>query len=260
MSLERSVGTNGLLQGSAAQGKTVTGKVAGLSVLYYDAYQIAVKNGYDGTVEEWLASLKGEQGEQGVSVESASIDPSNNHLVLNLSNVTVVDAGELPKGQKGDTGATGAQGEKGDKGDKGDTGEAGAAGADGEDGVSPVVTVTEIAGGHRVAITDAEGEKSFDVMDGAGGTGGGGEGLTETEKTLILTLFRNAVYTANMRATLNELSALWGGGTGGGITVTDDGAGNVTVSGLSVTDDGAGNVVATGATVTDDGNGNVTLT
>ena len=128
MSLERSVGTNGLLQGSAAPSKTVTGKIAGLSVIYYDAYQIAVKNGYDGTVEEWLASLKGEQGEQGVSVESASIDPSNNHLVLNLSDMTAIDAGELPKGEKGDkgdTGATGAQGEKGDKGDKGDTGEKG---------------------------------------------------------------------------------------------------------------------------------------
>ena len=50
------------------------------------AYELAVKNGYRGTLEEWLASLIGEKGEQG---------------------------------DKGD------KGEKGDKGDKGDKGEQG---------------------------------------------------------------------------------------------------------------------------------------
>lgn len=59
-------------------------------------------------------------------------------------------------------------GSKGSKGDKGDTG------ATGADGFSPVVTVTEISGGHRVTITDKNGAQSFDVMDGTGGTGGGG--------------------------------------------------------------------------------------
>lgn len=39
-------------------------------------------------------------------------------------------------------------------------------GKDGEDGVSPTVDVTTITGGHRVSITDANGTKSFDVMDG----------------------------------------------------------------------------------------------
>lgn len=39
-------------------------------------------------------------------------------------------------------------------------------------GVSPTVGITDIDGGHRVTITDAEGEKTFDVMDGeAGATG-----------------------------------------------------------------------------------------
>ena len=50
------------------------------------AYQIAVASGFDGTEQEWLASLKGE------------------------------------KGDKGDTGAAGAKGEKGDKGDPGKDG------------------------------------------------------------------------------------------------------------------------------------------
>lgn len=42
-------------------------------------------------------------------------------------------------------------------------------GEDGVPGVSPSVTVTDITGGHRVTITDADGSKSFDVMDGQGG-------------------------------------------------------------------------------------------
>ena len=72
-------------------------------------------------------------------------------------------------------GAAGATGPKGDKGDTGATGPAGA------DGFSPTVTVTNITGGHRVAITDATGTKTFDVMDGSdsgGGSGGGDSGET----------------------------------------------------------------------------------
>ena len=43
--------------------------------------------------------------------------------------------------------------------------------AEGEDGVSPTVSVVEISGGHRVTITDASGDHTFDVMDGQGGSG-----------------------------------------------------------------------------------------
>lgn len=46
-------------------------------------------------------------------------------------------------------------------------------GVDGLSGVSPAIAVSEISGGHRVTITDASGAKSFDVMDGAGGSGAG---------------------------------------------------------------------------------------
>lgn len=58
------------------------GRVKGLS-----AYEIAVENGFKGTEQEWLLSLKGEQGLQGIQGE---------------------------KGDKGDTGEQGLQGEKGD--------------------------------------------------------------------------------------------------------------------------------------------------
>lgn len=68
------VPTNGTIKGSLY---TVLGK-DGLS-----AYDIALKNGFEGTESEWLESLKGEQGERGIQ---------------------------------------GIQGAKGDKGDKGDRG------------------------------------------------------------------------------------------------------------------------------------------
>ena len=45
-------------------------------------------------------------------------------------------------------------------------------GTNGDDGYSPTVTVTEIDGGHRITITDKNGDKTFDVMDGAKGDKG----------------------------------------------------------------------------------------
>ena len=45
-------------------------------------------------------------------------------------------------------------------------------GSGGADGVSPTVSVSDIDGGHRITITDASGEKSFNVMDGATGPEG----------------------------------------------------------------------------------------
>ena len=67
-----------------------------LPTYYITAYGMAVMCGYQGTIQEWLASLKG--------------DP----------------------------------------------------------GVSPTIDVAEIPGGNRVTVTDAKGERSFDVMNGAG--------------------------------------------------------------------------------------------
>lgn len=51
----------------------------------------------------------------------------------------------------------------------------------GKDGVSPTVTVTDIDGGHRVTITDKDGEKTFDVMDGRDGEGGAGGSSVQSD-------------------------------------------------------------------------------
>lgn len=70
----------------------------------------------------------------------------------------------------------------------------GGSGGGGEDGFSPIIEITETTGGHRITITDADGTKSFDVLNGVDGKDGakgdkGDKGdpytLTEADKTEI---------------------------------------------------------------------------
>lgn len=42
--------------------------------------------------------------------------------------------------------------------------------------------------------------------------GGSGGGISATEKTLLMSLFKNAAYTADMSATIAQLETLWSGG------------------------------------------------
>lgn len=63
-------------------------------------------------------------------------------------------------GPQGPPGADGAQGPQGNPGPAG------------EAGFSPTVAVQGINGGHKVTITDKNGPKAFDVMDGKDGAGG----------------------------------------------------------------------------------------
>ena len=81
-------------------------------------------------------------------------------------------------GKDGKDGADGLPGTPGADGAPGRDGVDGAPGPTGADGFSPAVTVTDIPGGHRVTITDSNGDKSFDVMDGKDGTGGGAAGVS----------------------------------------------------------------------------------
>lgn len=129
----------------------------------YSAYDIAVLNGFEGSEEEWLKSLKGEKGDPGsggggsvATVNGIAPDENGNielpegtqgppgkdgisvtHqwngttlFVTSASGTTFADL-KGDKGDKGDTGAQGVQGVQGiqgiqgDKGDKGDTGIAG---------------------------------------------------------------------------------------------------------------------------------------
>ena len=152
--------------------------------VFLSAYGIAVKHGYAGTEEEWLESLRGPEGKQGVpgkdgpdgvgiqSVEQTTMSAADGGT--NVFTVTKTDGTTstfyVRNGRRGSTGP---------------------AGSDGQDGVSPLVSVSEITGGHRVSIQDADGTSNFDVMDGKDGADGqdgkdgqsgaaGADGITPT--------------------------------------------------------------------------------
>ena len=117
---------------------------------------------------------------------------------INLGNVRGADGVKGDKGDKGDPGQDGAKGADGKDGINGKDGVNGTDGTNGVDGVSPTVEVTEITGGHTVAITDKNGTKTFDVLDGkdgkdgASGAGGGGSSsgdVYSTEETPIGTWY-----------------------------------------------------------------------
>ncbi len=55
------------LTGNAESGYELRGKLSGLKTIHgYSAYEVAVINGFSGTEEEWLASLKGDPAVRGV--------------------------------------------------------------------------------------------------------------------------------------------------------------------------------------------------
>ena len=93
------------------------------------AYEIAVKNGFKGTEAEWLKSLSGD-GKDGKSAYEVAV-----------KNGFEGTEAEWLKSLNGD-------------------------GKDGDDGFSPTVSIEPINNGHRVTITDANGKKSFEVLNG----------------------------------------------------------------------------------------------
>lgn len=136
------------------------------------AYEIAKQNGFEGTEEEWVASLKGEPGAAGAAGPQG---PKGEPGATGATGPQGPRGETGPAGPAGADGAQGPRGETGAAGPKGDTGATGPQGPAGADGFSPSISVQDIDGGHRVTITDKDGEKPFDVMDGkdgAGGTGG----------------------------------------------------------------------------------------
>lgn len=87
------------------------------------AYQIAVENGFSGTEQEWLLSLKGEKGDTGEQ---------------GIQGIQGVQGVKGDKGDTGEQGLQGIQGIAGIKGDKGDVGEQGLQGIQGEQGMQGI--------------------------------------------------------------------------------------------------------------------------
>ena len=126
------------------------------------AYQVAVENGFEGSEEEWLASLKGDPGDDYVLTDADKdeiaekaaelVEPSGGNVDLSdyLQRTELPEAINDALAQAKDSGAfDGPPGEKGDKGDagpqgpKGDPGAKGSPGEDGRDGLTPTIEVEE---------------------------------------------------------------------------------------------------------------------
>ncbi len=130
---------------------------------------------------EWSLIVEQSSGSSGGSSGDASITHGWNGTVLTVTSASGTSSADLKgdtgeQGPKGDTGATGEQGPKGDaftyddftaeqldslKGEKGDTGDAGT------DGVSPRVSLDKADGTTTITVTDAEGTKTAQIIDGA---------------------------------------------------------------------------------------------
>ena len=108
---------------------TVLLKIQGKS-----AYEVALENGFEGTEEEWLESLKGEPGEKGDVGPAGPQGPQGAPGPQGEQGIQGQQGVPGEKGEKGDPGDPGPQGEKGETGPTGPQGPAGADGAPGKDG------------------------------------------------------------------------------------------------------------------------------
>lgn len=55
------------LDGNVSAKQSIQGTLYKIDTIHLNTYQIAVQNGFEGTVDEWLASLKGEKGDTGAT-------------------------------------------------------------------------------------------------------------------------------------------------------------------------------------------------
>ena len=81
------------LEGNATA-KKLRGKIKDIDVLCISAYAIAVKNGFEGTEEEWLESLKGEKGADGEDYILTAADKTEIADVVKAMFVDVSEVGQ----------------------------------------------------------------------------------------------------------------------------------------------------------------------
>lgn len=84
------------------------------------AYELAVDKGFQGTVEEFLMSLKGEQGRSGKTAYTLALESGFRGTVTEW--LLSLNGKDGKDGKIGKTGKSGIDGKDGEKGDKGDIG------------------------------------------------------------------------------------------------------------------------------------------
>ena len=190
-------------------------------VVGYSAYEIAVQNGYVGTEEEWVASLKGPKGDKGDPFTYSDFTPEQLGALKGPKGDQGIRGEVGPKGDKGDPftyedftpeqlaalkgpkgdkGDVGPQGEAGPKGDKGDVGPIG---PKGEDAVLPnfkTINGQSIVGEGDIAVSGGEPDTYVKSASVNGNkltltnkdnstvefTAGGGGGKDPDNKTIVL--------------------------------------------------------------------------
>ncbi|MEV7364262.1 hypothetical protein [Streptomyces sp. NPDC091299] len=111
--------------GNAGGGEGLPGK---------SAYEIAVEQGFNGTVSQWLASLVGPAGATGATGPTGATGATGPKGDTGAQGPAGTDGAQGPKGDKGDTGDQGPQGLQGIQGIQGPKGDTGATGPAGQDG------------------------------------------------------------------------------------------------------------------------------
>lgn len=101
---------------------------------YISAYSLSVKRGFQGTLDEWLASLRGPTGPQGKQGVQGPTGPQGLQGVQGITGPTGPQGGVGPTGPRGAVGPTGPQGATGQRGLQGFTGPTGPQGAIGPTG------------------------------------------------------------------------------------------------------------------------------
>lgn len=195
------------------------------------------------------AGPKGDAGEKGntgvtpvLTIGSVTAGDTANAIIAGTAEAPILNL-TLPKGQKGADGAQGQTGEKGEKGDTGATpnlsigtvisGTEAAATITGtaeapvlnltlpKGGTATNLTIGTVTSGSTASATIENGKLNLVLPKGdtgakgeagpKGDKGDTGDGMSETSKELLLSLFENAAYKTNMmQDTLNALRIEWG--------------------------------------------------
>lgn len=163
-------------------------------------------------------NLKGAQGIQGIQGEQGE------------QGIQGIQGVQGPKGDTGSAGPAGPQGLQGPQGVQGIQGEPGEDGTNGADGFSPIVTVIDITGGHRVSIQDSTTTHTFDVMNGQNGQNGtngtnGQDGADGVSPTVTVNDIPNGhqvvIVAANGTSTFNVMNGANGQDGADGTDGTD---------------------------------------
>lgn len=140
---------------------------SGTQILRTEIFAISNGEALDASTDEWADEYDGYNLEEmATSIETntadiATLEADVSQIKEDISDMNTATSADVGKALKVKTVTNG-------KVTEWEFGSAGGGGG-GQDGFSPIVAVTDITGGHRVSVTDANGTKTFDVMNGTNG-------------------------------------------------------------------------------------------